>query len=85
MPVWFTALENHGPFPGPPPAANADEYLREDGGTGGAGGCSSPRSVYGGSVFNSNKFVQPRSPSKANTVGAMQSVSFFIFYFIFLV
>lgn len=54
MPVWFTALETHGPFPGPPPARNADSYLPDgEGGGGGStyGGGASPRSVYGGSTF----------------------------------
>lgn len=54
MPVWFTALETHGPFPGPPPDHNADAYLAEEKGEGastygGGGAGNSPRSVYGGS------------------------------------
>lgn len=71
MPVWFTAVENHGPFPGPPPAANADAYLAEDmGGSstfGGGGGGNSPRSVYGGSIFGS-KPGHGRDPSKGSMV-----------------
>lgn len=68
MPVWFTALETHGPFPGPPPARNADSYLADGDGGGGStyGGGNSPRSVYGGSTFGS-KAGHGRSPSKGGS------------------
>lgn len=71
MPVWFTALETHGPFPGPPPARNADSYLAEGDGTGGSayGGGNSPRSVYGGSTFGGSKQGgHGRSPSKGSGI-----------------
>ena len=71
MPVWFTALETHGPFPGPPPARNADSYLLEDHGNIGAGGVSSPRSVYGGSNLSFTKMAHnARSPARAGAAAS---------------
>eukprot|EP00904_Undaria_pinnatifida_P006807 jgi/Undpi1/3256/HiC_scaffold_15.g06630.m1 len=71
VPVWFTALETHGPFPGPPPARNADAYLGEDHGNVGAGGISSPRSVYGGSNISFPKMAHnAKSPARAGAAGS---------------
>lgn len=75
VPIWFTALETHGPFPGPLPHLHADEYLDEltGGGGGGSqyqGNVGSPRSVYGGSTFSTSGKQFSRSTLAAGLAGA---------------
>ncbi|CBN77048.2 conserved unknown protein (Partial), partial [Ectocarpus siliculosus] len=75
VPLWFTALETHGPFPGPPPDHNPHAYLAEEIGGGfppyGGGGAGySPPSVYGGNNFGGSRPGHaPSPPSRAGGGG----------------